>query len=209
TLFPVCVGRGLDQRHVAVFAMHVQAAVGVQYRSPGGAFGLPPDLAGVKLGRYHPLRISAVQVLAQQHLPAEGVRHVALEIDFLGGHSLVCSGQLEQHATGAPGVGAVDIAVSSDWSGYVGWTLARLLVTPEELARLGVHSHDALAQELDILPAACGLDRDGRSIARRIAARYGGFPDHRAGFLVERYYRRPAAAGCHQPHLSIDQPRSV
>ena len=94
-----------------------------------------------------------------------------------------------------------------DWRRDIRRTVGGAVVAPKKLARLRVEADDAVVQELDVLPAACGFDDDGRGVCRGVAAWDCGFPDRLAARLVERDYGRLGSAGSDDQRVAVDQRR--
>ena len=69
-LFPVRFRRRIDQRNFAILAVEIKPAISVNYRAGAKAVVLPQDFPGNKLSGNRALRIRAVNVFADQDLPA-------------------------------------------------------------------------------------------------------------------------------------------
>src|SRR5262249_3231619 len=80
-------------------------------------------------------------------------------------------------------------------------------VAPEELAVLRRHAHQAVRQQLHVLPDPPRLGDDDGRIARRVAARHRALPDDLAGLLVERHEGRVLAAGGADEPVAVNERR--
>src|SRR5215207_6575958 len=182
-------------------------AVGVGYRRPAEALGLPLDLTRRELGRdqLRP-RLRAVDVIADEHRAADAIRESAREVDLLGRDPAALGLQTDECAADAEGA-AVNVPAAPDGREILRRPLGRLFVAPEELARLRVHPDDAFRQELHVLFAASPLHDNRRRVTRGVAARDRRLPDDRARLFVERHHRGLRAARCEDDDVTIDQRR--
>src|SRR5205814_8401738 len=110
-------------------------------------------------------------------------------------------------AAGA-GRGAVDVAVAGDGRRDVRPVTAdRFAVTPQKLARLGLHTHQTLLQELNVLPDAAGLDDDRGGKSGLVAFRHRAFPNEFPRLLIESDYCSLAPAGSAHERVPVNQRR--
>ena len=187
--------------------MEVEAAFGVEDGARTSALRPPADLAGGEFGRYGTFLVGSVNRVAEQDLAAQRVRHVAFEVDLLGGDSVAGGRQVHQPGAEAARIGAVDVVAAADGHRDVRRPAACLSVAPQEPAGLGIDADHAFVEELHVLFAAGGLDDGGRSVSGGLAARHGGLPDDVAGLLVQRHQCGPCSARCGHEHVAIDQRR--
>src|SRR5215207_784464 len=180
-------------------------AVGVGYRRPAEALGLPLDLTRRELGRdqLRP-RLRAVDVIADEHRAADAIREPAREVDLLGRDPAALGLQTDERAPDAEGA-AVHVLAAPDGRKILRRPLGRLFVAPEELARFRVHPDDAFRQELHVLFAASPLYDNRRRVARGVAARDRRLPDDRARLFVQRRHRGLRAAGGDYDEVAVNE----
>ena len=210
--FLVCLGRSFDECHVAIFAVQIESAIGVENRCRPDAAFRPDDFAGQEFHAHQRLAIRAIHIIAHLHDAADRGGQLCGRIDFFDLKRVasllrIVALDLDQSAASFAG-GAIDIVAIDQRRGDIGGTaFGGFLVAPQELAGFRIDADDALGQELNILLYSRGLADDDRRIGCLVATWHGAFPDHVARLPVERNDGRIAAAWGANQFVAIDQRR--
>ena len=140
--------------------MEIKTAVGIAKRRRAQRTVFPLHLAGGELGAEQRLSSRAIQKIPDFHRAANGRGKFRFEIDLFRLDASLVDPEFDDAAAGA-GRGAVDITVAGERRRDVcAVTADRFPVTPQKPARLRLHAHEALLQELNVLLYAANLDDD-------------------------------------------------
>ena len=139
----VGIGRGLEENNFPVFAVQIEAMIGITERPGANALIAPFILAGSKLDAHQALRIGAIEIVSQQDGAANAERQILLIIDLFGSELVFFDLELDQAAAAELGT-AVNVTVAAHWGGNVGeaGTGSGFVIAPQLLAGLGIHAND-------------------------------------------------------------------
>src|SRR5262249_45199137 len=172
TVFLPALRRRLDEDHLAaLLAVAIQLVLGAGQAALAELALLGPNnLARLEILANPALAIGiAVDVSLVEHHAAVVVDHVRVGVDFLGLEAVrAIARELDQVTAGAVAGGDVDVALMEDRRRDDGRAEVALLVAPQQLAVLGSDTHDSPGSQLDVLPRAAEVDRDGRGVTGRI-----------------------------------------
>src|SRR6266480_549722 len=198
---------GLNQRHLPVFAVEIKTTVGIAKRRRAQRAVFPLHLAGGELGAEQRLSGRAIQKISDFHRAANCRGKFRFEINLLRLDASPVDLEFDDTTAGA-GRGAVDVTVAGERRRDVrAVTADRFPVTPQKPARLRLHPHETLLQELNVLLHAANLDEDGGSVGGFVAFRQRALPNDLTRALVQRDQRGRAAARRAQERVAVNQRR--
>src|SRR6185369_8252466 len=143
-------------------------------------------------------------MISNEHCSTDTIRKSSNEVNLLCRDTIPIRFQANHSAADAER-SAVNILIRRHRCEILRGPFRHVLIPPQELPRLCIHSDDPFSQQLHILLAATALDHDCGRITCRITVWYRGFPNQRARLFVESYYRCLGATGRNHNHVSIDE----